>query len=195
MTLSCSSESSEDPVILPTINAQAVSILEGEEEKPIFIDFRLNQSSDEEIRFSVQTEDGTATSGEDYTKIDLQELSIRSGSTRESLRVVIQGDTETEGDEVFYVLISNAQGATITESRIEITIENDDISNDYVIPSSGYSTPEDEVLLSLVSHDKHICSQDTVLSVFESSQRYSIPKYTQFCIHIGIKILEHVLGF
>jgi beta-glucanase (GH16 family) len=132
-------EGGED--ILPTLTFQSVSIEEGEDEKPIFIDFRLDMAATSEVSFFISTEDGSAKEGEDFSPIKDQEVIIRPGASRKEVRLVILGDNEMEGDEVFFLNVTDLSGASAATMRVEVTIENDDISIDYDIPPAGYTTP------------------------------------------------------
>ncbi|MDA1017948.1 MAG: GEVED domain-containing protein, partial [Planctomycetota bacterium] len=92
---------------------------------------QLSQPHVQDVSVTVQTSDGTATAGNDFTAIN-QTLTIPAGSTSADLDVLILGDETVELDEQFSVTFSNQQ-STGTEPQLvvapltaTVTISNDD---------------------------------------------------------------------
>ncbi|MFM1878539.1 MAG: hypothetical protein RLZZ241_1405, partial [Bacteroidota bacterium] len=79
-----------------------------------------------DITFEINTADGTATAGIDYTAISSGIGTITSGNTSTTLDVTVSGDTLVEADETFSVVISNTSLGTITDNTGVGTITNDD---------------------------------------------------------------------
>ncbi|MEZ5844293.1 MAG: Calx-beta domain-containing protein [Hyphomicrobiaceae bacterium] len=78
--------------------------------------------------FSVNyaTANGTATAGSDYVAAS-GTLNFSTNQTTATINVTINGDTTSEGNETFFVNLSNATaGATISDSQGLGTITNDD---------------------------------------------------------------------
>ena len=78
--------------------------------------------------FSVDyaTANGTATAGEDYIT-QSGTLSFAGGETTKTISIIINGDTQAEPNETFFVDLSNAtNGATIADAQGVGTILNDD---------------------------------------------------------------------
>ena len=74
----------------------------------------------------VQTANGTATAGSDYTALPLTTLTFNPGHTSQTVTVTILGDLMDEPDETFTLNLSNATNATIDDGEATGTILNDD---------------------------------------------------------------------
>jgi N-acetylneuraminic acid mutarotase len=79
------------------------------------------------------TQNGTAGEG-DYA-VASGTISFSAGQTSKSIVVNLKGDTKIEGDETFFVNLSGAAGATITDAQGQAKILNDDGTQ----PVSGIS--------------------------------------------------------
>ena len=80
-------------------------------------------SSDVTVTFN--TVNGTAAAGSDYDAA-AGTLTIPAGRTTWAVGVTVRGDRKREPDEVFYVNLSNASGATIADGQAAGSIRNDD---------------------------------------------------------------------
>ena len=78
------------------------------------------------VTFQVDTVDGSATSGSDYTGIVAGSGSIAAGQTSTTVNVTINGDTTYEGNETFSVNLSNITGTTNATASVGATILDDD---------------------------------------------------------------------
>ena len=78
------------------------------------------------VSFTVNTADGTAAAGSDYLAIVNGSGSIPEGSSSTTVAVTVNGDTVFEGNETFFVNLSNVTGANVTDSQGLGTISNDD---------------------------------------------------------------------
>jgi hypothetical protein len=75
----------------------------------------------------VNTANGSATAGSDYTAISNQTVNFSAGgSATATVSVTVIGDTVLEGNETFTVNLSNPSGAGITDGTGQGTITNDD---------------------------------------------------------------------
>ncbi|WP_197062586.1 Calx-beta domain-containing protein [Muricauda sp. MAR_2010_75] len=79
-----------------------------------------------QIDFDVDTSNGTAIAGTDYVAISGGSGTITAGTASTTVTVVVNGDTDVEGDEDFTVVLSNPTNATITDDTGLGTITNDD---------------------------------------------------------------------
>ncbi|MBL9011255.1 MAG: HYR domain-containing protein [Alphaproteobacteria bacterium] len=77
------------------------------------------------VTFDYATADGTATAGSDFTTAT-GSTSIGSGSSSTTITVPVSGDTAFEGDETFFLNITNVVGANVTDGQGLGTIQNDD---------------------------------------------------------------------
>ncbi len=138
----------------PSVFIDPLSVIEGNGEKSIFASIRLSKASDEVVTIFLETEDVSAEAGVDYVALS-QSLDFAVGSVQENVRLDILGDEESELDEEFLLKITNANGATISNSAYSVIIEDDDIgSGNVVIPSTGYSTPDNYEGLNLCWADE-----------------------------------------
>ena len=73
------------------------------------------------------TANGTATSGSDHAAAS-GTLVFTPGTTTRTISVALAGDTLVEADETFFVNLSNATAATISDNQALGTILNDDVA-------------------------------------------------------------------
>ena len=77
------------------------------------------------VTMAYSTADGTAIAGSDYNAVT-GTVTIPAGRTTWAVYVTVRSDRKREPDEMFYVNISNPNGATIADSQAAGTIRNDD---------------------------------------------------------------------
>ena len=119
----------------PIISVSEASVLEGDLNNTTSVTFTLTlaEPADQATSVDYTTQDGTATSGEDYTAIT-GTLNFTAGETSATLTVDVVGDNTFEVDEYFALILSNAQGLELNESSIgKGTIETDEDAD-----SKGY---------------------------------------------------------
>jgi len=80
------------------------------------------------VTFDIATADGTAVAGSDYVAQSLTSRTIPAGAVSTPFTVAVNGDTEFEPDETFFVNISNVVGATVSRGQATATINNDDLA-------------------------------------------------------------------
>lgn len=83
------------------------------------------------VTVDLRTLDGSATLADsDYSELPLQTITFNPGETSKTVTVIVNGDSNIEGDETFQVELSNATNtvgdATILTPTGTGTIENDD---------------------------------------------------------------------
>ncbi len=129
----------------PTLSINDVSLAEGNSGTTIF-SFTVSLSAAAPsggVTFDIATADNTATTADnDYVAQTLTGQTIPAGSTSFTFDVTVNGDTVAELDEIFFVNISNAIGATILDAQGNGTIINDDSTGIIVSPTSGLTTTE-----------------------------------------------------
>jgi uncharacterized protein (TIGR03437 family) len=87
------------------------------------------------ITFDIATADGTAqddnpaTEDNDYLRRKLTAQTINAGNTTYTLDVTVNGDRLVEGNETFFVNVTNVTGAVISDGTGQATIDNDDAAN------------------------------------------------------------------
>jgi uncharacterized repeat protein (TIGR01451 family) len=93
------------------------------------------------VTFDIATADGTATAGTDYTAKSLTSQTIPAGSSTYTFDVLVNGDTTPETDETFFVNVTNATNAIVTDGQGLGTIVNDDITKIHDVQGNGAATP------------------------------------------------------
>ncbi len=86
----------------------------------------LLPASGQAVSVNYATADGTATAGSDYTAVDSGTLNFAAGETSKTITVQVSGDTSNEGNETFFVNLSGAANATVSDAQGLGTIQNDD---------------------------------------------------------------------
>ena len=89
----------------------------------------LSRRSDVEVTIDYATADGTAQSGSDYA-ISSGSIVFPAGATSRVIHVPVVGDTRVEGDENFFVRLSHANGASLSDGEGVVTITDDDVAQD-----------------------------------------------------------------
>ncbi|MFK7973029.1 MAG: family 16 glycosylhydrolase [Bacteroidia bacterium] len=144
----------EPPVEDPVLSIQGLSVSESNRTSPVFINLRLNKAAEAPVTFVLNTTDGTAIAGEDYTALSAKAITINPGAIQADCRIDIIGDEAFEEDENFTLTVSELTGATITQSEAIIEIINDDLNTNLEIPSTGYSTPTSYPGMTMVWSDE-----------------------------------------
>ncbi|HEV7475948.1 MAG TPA: lamin tail domain-containing protein, partial [Pyrinomonadaceae bacterium] len=109
-----------------------------------------------DITFDIATQDNTATTANsDYVAKTLTHQLIPAGQQSYTFTVVVNGDVTVENDETFFVNVTNASGATITDGQGLGTIQNDDLPglsiNDVSLSESDAGTKVFTFMVSLAA--------------------------------------------
>ena len=91
----------------------------------ISFDVTLNRPATQTVTVDWATADDTATAGSDYTA-NSGTLTFAQGESSKTITIAILNDSIDEGSETFFVNLSNASGAVISDSQGEGTINNTD---------------------------------------------------------------------
>jgi len=143
LTSSCKTEEPPAPPTStkPSVSIDALSFLEGDEDKSVFVSVRLSKSSTEPVTIFVESENGSAEEGLDYIAVS-ESIEFGVGSVQETIQLDIIGDDKEEPDEDLKINIVDVSGASLGTSSATIIIQNDDGSEGVLnIPGAGYSTP------------------------------------------------------
>jgi hypothetical protein len=76
----------------------------------------LSSITSQSVSFSFTTSNGTATAGSDYIAVS-GALTFTPGEVEKSVVVLVNGDTVDEAQETYFLDISNVQNATVSSSR------------------------------------------------------------------------------
>jgi serine protease len=112
---------------VPNLTINDVSLNEGDSgSKLLTFTATLSAAATHATTFNASSANGTATAGSDYLAINLSGITIPAGQTSKTFSVTVPGDTLVEPTEYFYVNLSNAVGANITDGQgIGYIINND----------------------------------------------------------------------
>jgi hypothetical protein len=86
----------------------------------------LSAPSGQTVTVHYSTQDNTATAPSDYTAIPDTVLTFAPGQTNKQITVLVNGDTNFEPTETFFVNLSMPVNATISTAQGTGTIQNDD---------------------------------------------------------------------
>ncbi len=115
----------DDP--LPSLSIDDVSVVEGNAgtTNAVFT-VSLSAASGQTVTVIYATADGTAVEPADYTST-AGSLTFTPGQTTRTVTVPVNGDTVPEANETFFVNLSGATNATISDNQGVGTITNDDV--------------------------------------------------------------------
>ena len=105
-----------------------VILEEGEGNTEFVFTVSLEEASEETITADFTTEDDSAIAGEDYIATE-GTLEFAPGETEKTVVVEVTDNADLEGNETFFLNLSNASGAAIAERRGIATITNDDLTS------------------------------------------------------------------
>jgi hypothetical protein len=115
------------------MSSTGFSVDEGDKDNIVGVDVTLSGLTDKDVTFSYSTADGTTPAAhgqgnqKDYTAVASGTGTIRAGTTLGFVPVTINGDTNKESDENFFVTISDqSQNARLGGATTQITLRNDD---------------------------------------------------------------------
>ncbi len=115
----------DDP--LPSLSINDVTVIEGNAGtvNAVFT-VTLSAASGQSVQVNYATADGTATQPADYTNTS-GTLTFTAGQTTRTITVPVIGETVPEANETFFVNLSGATNATISDNQGLGTISNDDV--------------------------------------------------------------------
>ena len=115
----------DDPT--PTLSISNVTVREGNSgsTNAVFT-VRLSAASAQTVTVVANSADGTASSPSDYIAISPTTLTFLPGQTGKTVTVQVNGDTQVEPNETFFVNLTSAVNATIADTQGVGTILNDD---------------------------------------------------------------------
>jgi hypothetical protein len=102
----------------------------------------IGTATDIPVTVQYATGNGTATSPSDYAATSGTLTFLPEGQTTQSITVLVNGDTLSEANETFSLILSNPTNATITQSTATGTIENDDLPPSISFLQSAVSLTE-----------------------------------------------------
>jgi subtilisin family serine protease len=176
-----------DDSTLPTLSINDVSITEGNSgTKTLTFTVTRTGTPTGPITVNYATADGTATvANNDYVATN-STLTFATTDVTKTINVTINGDTNQEPNENFFVNLSNASGATIADNLGVGTITTDDPQTglrqiitpnplEYSVPAGGtvgvnvnYSTSDNDNTLPGIGFRLHYNSSDLTFNNFSN---------------------------
>ncbi|BAQ64302.1 S-layer family protein [Geminocystis sp. NIES-3709] len=124
----------------PTLRINDVTISEGNSgTKTLVFTVTRTGTALQSITVNYATGNGTGTAGSDYVG-KTGTLTFATNETSKTISVVINGDSTVEANETFFVNLSNATNATITDNQGRGIITNDDVSGLVLVGTSSADT-------------------------------------------------------
>jgi DNA-binding protein len=112
---------------LPSLSVNDVTHNEGNSGQTAFVfTVSLSPASGQTVAVQYATQNGTATGGADFVATSGHTLTFNPGETTKTAAVSVLGDTQSEADETFQLLLSNPVNATVEDGVGVATITNDD---------------------------------------------------------------------
>lgn len=113
--------------VMPNLRVSDVALKEGDAgTKLATFSVVLTPASASTVSFDVATADASASAGSDYVALALAGQTLAPGVTSKTFSVVVNGDTSTEPNETFQLLLSNASGAVVVGGAGIGTLLDDD---------------------------------------------------------------------
>jgi hypothetical protein len=137
----CSKSSDNPDPANPAVLVNPVTANEGTSttNTSFIFEFRLSAASDLPVSFSVSTENGTATAGEDYVAQTGTIVSFAPGEITKTLTISVVADEWKENNEDFRLQLSNGVNCSLTTPRVSGFIQNDD--SQIFFEDSGFTSP------------------------------------------------------
>ena len=128
----------------PVVSFGSTSAAEGDSgTTPFFFTISSNIAPSSDLVIGYATVDGSATTADNDYVAKSGTATIAAGTTSVTISVDVNGDTTTEPDETFSVVVTNAGGAIIGNGTGTGTITNDDVTITPIhdIQGNGSSSP------------------------------------------------------
>jgi serine protease len=115
----------------PTLSVADIATSEGNAgTKIVTFTIQLSQAAAVPVTYNVATANGPGTNGAqagtDYVAKSLVGETIPAGTLSKTFTVTLNGDTAIEPNELVYINLSNASGATLLDSQANCFVVNDD---------------------------------------------------------------------
>ena len=137
----------DDPT--PSLSINDVSLAEGNSGTTLFrFTVTLSSASGLPVTVNYATANGTADTS-DYTAVPSTLLTFNAGDTIKTVDVLVNGDTLSEGNDTFFVNLSGATNATISDNQGLGTILNDD-TPEFQFEQPSYTVSETGPSVSIV---------------------------------------------
>lgn len=127
---------------IPEVSINDVTQAEGNGLNQLSFTVTLSNASGQPVNLNYSTDNGTATGGSDYVAVSNSLLTFNPGETSKPVVVNILGDFVVEPDETFFLNITSATNAVISDSQGVATLLNDDTPGTIQFQSANFSVNE-----------------------------------------------------
>jgi predicted extracellular nuclease len=128
----------------PVVSFGSTSAAEGDDgTTPFFFTISSNIAPSTDLNIGYATQDGTATAADNDYVPKSGTATIAAGTKSVTISIDVNGDTTTEPNETFSIVVTNAGGAVISNGTGTGTILNDDVTVTPIhdIQGNGASSP------------------------------------------------------
>lgn len=136
-------------IVLASVSIRDSGVVEGDSGETAFgIEVALDAPSTQEVRVDYATTDSSASAPQDY-QAQSGTLVFEPGQTRLDLQVRLNGDTDVEPDELFFVQLSNPRNAALAKSQAALAIYDDDnafVLNPLTLPDARIWVDYDQTI-------------------------------------------------
>ena len=166
---------------VPALSITDVTINEGNSgTTPFNFTVTMIPTSSQIVTVNFATADGTASAASGDYVATFGSLTFSPGETSKPVSVLVNGDTQNESNETFFVSLSNSSNATISKSQGLGTLTNDDLLDTILDPgpaADGGATNSTTVVFNFTSTAPtatFACSLDAaVFTVCTSPKTYT----------------------
>lgn len=129
---------------LSKVSIEDLVVPEGDDENTILVKVTLDKASSTNVILRYSTKSGTAIASRDFRSLSDESLTMAPGSTEAFIPIKILGNTFSEPDKTFELILVNALNAELTKNNAVITLTNDDeeTPGGLIIPDGGLESPE-----------------------------------------------------
>jgi hypothetical protein len=140
---------------VPALSITDVTINEGNSgTTPFNFTVTMIPTSSQIVTVNFATADGTASAASGDYVATFGSLTFNPGETSKPVSVLVNGDTQNESNETFFVSLSNSSNATISKSQGLGTLTNDDLLDTILDPgpaADGGATNSTTVVFNFTS--------------------------------------------
>ncbi len=135
----------------PSVSVSNLTFLEGDTGTQVVMFQVTAQATGGNVTVDYQTANGTATAGTDYTAA-FGTLNFGPFGGSQTVSVTVSGDFQFEGNETFFLQLTNVTGAAVGSGSAIATITNNDVAplGDTLLGNTGNDTliggPSDDLL-------------------------------------------------
>lgn len=142
---------------LPSVTVTDYAFTEGDVDETVLLNIALTGENLTNAIVSFSAIPGTAESPDDFTLLTTGKLTFAPGETQKSISVKIKADEGKEPTEAFRIKLYNPLNCKIENDLITITLQDDDDNvAGLVIPSGGFTSPENYAGYNLVWRDEFV---------------------------------------